>query len=232
MRPKTFIRKHAKGQDDHVDAWLMSYADLITLLFMLFAIFVSASVAKHGHPSLARGEPEHPYLQARSGTLALGTRFDEAYRTLAGTVTSFSADQYIAVEKIDRGITIDMSSLRFFARGSADIPTEQLPVLRALAQGLKNNLQDGDTIEVEGYTADEPVRNSPFANNWELSAMRAARITAVLIAEGVDPARLHTLSYADNHPLVPNVDARGNAIPDNRNRNQRVVIRVQSAKNS
>ena len=68
---------------------------------------------------------------------------------------------------------------------------------------------------------------SRYANNWELSAMRAAQIATMMVDDGMDPSLLRTISYAGNRPLVPNLDAGGNPIPENRSRNQRIVIRVE-----
>lgn len=213
---------------DHVDAWLMSYADMITLLFMLFVIFVSFSVSKHG-PSLglAKGEPPHPYIEERNGLMKLGMPFDELHRMLKGIVAVRGEDQNAAVEKTSNGIWIDLSTLSFFGPASADIPESRLPLIKALAQALKKNAPEDLTIAVEGYTDDQPLAGSMFANNWELSAMRAARIVNILIAEGIDPSRLRATSYAGSRPLVPNVDAAGNPIAENRNRNQRIVIKAE-----
>src|SRR4051812_28542138 len=117
--PKAKVKRHVKGQVDHVDAWLMSYADLITLLFMMFVIFVSISISHKDHTvSVSRGEPEHPYLKHLSGTLELGTPYDETYRTLVGLVVTNEADQHIAVEKSAHGVQVDMSSLYFFEPGT------------------------------------------------------------------------------------------------------------------
>jgi len=229
MLPKSHLRKHVKGQADHADAWLMSYADLITLLFMLFVIFVSVSVTKNSDSKvITHGEPEHPHFENRSGTLALGTKYDEAYRTLVGVVVTSQADQYIAVAKTERGITIDISASHFFDSGTADIPLYQLPVLKALLHTLKGRGLEGSVISVEGHTNDEPLRNSRFANNWELSAMRATQIVRMLIDDGMDPALLRAVSYGGNRPLVPNKDIAGTPISENRNRNQRIVIRVET----
>jgi len=229
MLPKSRVARPVNGQTDHIDAWLISYADLITLLFMVFVIFVSVSSAKSGSgTSASHGEPPHPILQKLSGTLALGTPFDETYRALSGIVTSNHADQDIAVEKTTHGVTIDLSVTQFFKPGSAEIPPEQLPLLHLIAQTLKEHMTGNNIIEVEGHTDDAPPENSPFANDWELSSMRAARITSQLADDGIDPASLRATGYAGNHPLVPNKDSAGHIIPRNKERNQRIIIRLES----
>jgi chemotaxis protein MotB len=221
--------KFTKGQDDHVDAWLMSYADLITLLFIFFAIFFSASLTKHNEiTALTRGEPEHPYVKPHYGPLALGTAFDEMYTGVMGAVVAHNVDPYVAVEKTSHSLSIDLSSLKFFIPGTADIPSEQLPALKNVAQALKSSDLSNTTIEVEGYTDDSPLENSPYANSWELAAMRATRVVGILINEGIDPTHLRAMSYANNRPVVPNDDYQGKPIPENRSRNQRVVIKVEA----
>jgi len=227
MLPKP-IRKYTQGQADHIDAWLISYADLITLLFTLFVIFVSVTVTKYGHSTTVRSEPEY-YLEKHSGLMALGTRYDELYRSVGAVIVNNAADQQIAVEKSTRGLAIDISATQFFERGSASILPGKLALLHDIVQTIKNETHDDDVIEVESYTDDTPFQEGPFADNWELTAMRSSHIVKLLIGEGIAPSRLHALSFADNKPLVPNRDAQGSPIPENRDRNQRVVIRVESA---
>ncbi len=221
--------KQTMGQDDHVDAWLMSYADMITLLLMLFILFVSLSGSKHGNlKDLSRSEPQRPYVFERYGTINLGTPFDETYQLLVGLVSTNRNDQNISVEKTQHGMWVDMSSVAFFKQGSADIPEEALPLLQSVARTITSGTQAGDIIEVEGYTSDEELGgDSPFANNWELASMRAARIASILTEQGVSASRLRAVGYGANNPVVPNTDEAGNPILENQKRNQRVVIWLQ-----
>ncbi len=227
------IRRHSKGQTDHVDAWLMSYADLITLLFMLFVILISVSVSRQNHPmSMNRGvEQEHPVGTHKSGTLELGTSFDEAYRTLVGVIMSSDADQFISLQKTNRGIAIDVSAVQFFDDGSSNIPPAQMAIIVKLAQALKANVQPAYTIEVEGHTSGKDAERGMPMNDWSLAALRAATIVNVLQEEGVNPAQLRATSFAGTQPLVPNRDAKGNDIESNRLRNQRIIIRMETPSN-
>lgn len=214
--------RHIKGQADHVDAWLMSYADLITLLFMLFVILISISVQRQNQISgTHHGEPEHPAGLHKSGTLELGTPFDEAYRTLVGTVMSHDADQYVSLQKTGRGVSVDISAPRLFEDGSAVLSPQQLTFLRALAKTLKEHSAEHDAIEVEGHT------DGGRGNDWSLAALRAASIVELFQDEGLDPASLRATSYAGARPLVPNFDASGKPIADNQARNQRIIIRLE-----
>lgn len=232
-KPKTLLKKYAKGQADHIDAWLMSYADMITLLFIVVVIAIPITVnklhnsnieAKDGTPL---GDPEHPYhIADHTGLLAVNTTYDEAYRSLIGVVVDNREDENIAVEKNNKGLWLDISVPLIFEEGTADIREEQMPLVKSLAISLKKNIPQGATIAIEGYTDDKPPEDRKFANNWELSSMQTAKIASLLVAEGIDEKSLHTTSYAGNSPIVPNTDTSGKPIAKNRIRNKRIVIKV------
>jgi chemotaxis protein MotB len=225
IRRRARFRRKNHGPADHADAWLMSYADMITLLFMLFVVAASVTLSKHGTDS--HGEPDHPYfLSNHSGLLSLGTPYDELYRSLEGVVASRNADQAVAVEKNSDGLWMDMSSVQLFRAGTAEIPAAQMPFVQMIARTLKNTMPPESRIDVQGYTDDTPPVAGGVADNWELSALRAARLVKLLVQEGVNPALLHASGYGDTHPIVPNSDEAGNAIAQNHLRNQRMVIRV------
>jgi chemotaxis protein MotB len=207
----------------------MSYADMITLLFIIVVISIPVTISRHEKTQESRnGEPEHPYLLSNhSGLLSVATAYDEAFRSVSGIIISNQEEENISVGKTDHGIWIDISSPLLFEEGAADIREEQKDMLKSIARSLKINAPPGSAIEVGGYTSDEPLENSKYANNWELSAMRAARIVSFMEEEGVEPERLRGVGYGGNAPLVPNIDGFGKPIAKNRIRNQRVVIRVE-----
>jgi|CXWL01.1.fsa_nt_gi chemotaxis protein MotB len=230
-RPRTFLQKHVRGQADNIDAWLISYADMITLLFIVVVIAIPVAMNKNNtNPDAPRGEPEHPYyISDHSGLLSVNTTYDEAYRSVSGIIINNSADEDIAVEKSKHGMWLDISVPFIFEDGSADIREEQIPFIKSLVRSIKNNIPENAKLEIEGYTDDKPLENSIFANKWELSSLQTARIASLLIAGGIDSKSLRITSYAGNAPIVPNVDGFGKPIDKNRIRNQRVVIRVETA---
>lgn len=228
MLPK--IARRGKEKDDHVDAWLMSYADLITLLFIFFVIFVGTTYTTRTKPNesapIAREQPANPYKERSFGLLNLANPFENVYQALSGVVDATSEQKNISVERTDRGVWIDISAFSLFAEGSADIGNAQMPLLQTVARAIAANSVNAN-IEVQGYTDDAPPAHSVYANNWELAAMRAARVANWLAVEGVDPARISAVSYGPNKPVVPNADAAGKPIDENRSRNQRIVIRME-----
>lgn len=209
-------------QEEGVDGWLMSYADMITLLLCFFIIFVSTS-----EPRQERLVAATQGMKEKFGSLSLDSPYDGVYRDIIGIVAQNNADRNIAVEKTSRGMRVEISGIQFFLPGSAEIPESQLVVLKDIARALKAGTLVHYSIDIEGHTHDGAPPGAEYASNWELAAARAARIVRLLIEEGVDPTRLRATSYADTQPLLPNKDAAGNSIPGNREQNDRVIVRVE-----
>lgn len=219
--------KHIKGQLDHTDAWLMSYADLITLLFMFFVILVSVSYSQHSQvASPIEDKPEQTVGGLHSGLMMLQTPFDKVYQSLTGVIMANNADQDIAVKNTTNDLLLDISAPLCFEAGTANIRKDAEPILTAIADALKT-APDDSFIEVAAYADDELPSNSVFADNWELTSMQALHIVRFMVAAGVDSTKLHASSFAANQPIVPNVDIYGNPIAKNRLRNQRIIIKLE-----
>ena len=213
-------RKHQT--EDNVDSWLMSYADMITLLLCFFVIFVSVSEPKKDRLSaLSEG------MAGKFGTVELATPFQAVFQSLQAVVENHQVLKDIAIEKGEKTIALEVSSLSFYKDKSADFNEQMIPVLEDLTQTL-NGIQFMDyRVTVEGHTSDVPVNTGYYPSNWELSSARAARMVRFFIDHGVKPERLRAVGYADTKPKVPNLDISGNAIVKNRKLNERVVIKIE-----
>ncbi len=216
-------RKPSSSHDEgNTDAWLMSYADMITLLLCFFIIYVSTS-----EPRQDRFAAATQGFQRQFGTLHLDTPYDGVYRDVQGIIKDNDADQNIDIEKTPRGLLMEVSAIHCFAGNSAEISSAQLPMLQAIAAAFKNTDLGKYTIEIEGHTDNTMADPAMFASNWELSAARAARVVRLFAEAGIAPGYLRAVALADTRPAVPNEDAGGRPIPENQARNQRVVIRVE-----
>ena len=85
-------------------------------------------------------------------------------------------------------------------------------------------------ITIEGHTSDVAISSAMYPSNWELSSARASRLVRLFIDQGIDPDRLRAVGYADSLPKVPNLDTGGKPIPENRARNERMVVKVEKTK--
>jgi chemotaxis protein MotB len=224
----------------HADDWLITYADMISLLLCFFVIFfVILSAHKNGHeetptapvPAQSHNQPLHqsnPAISAFNKPDNSGNSLADEVATRIGKPFGAEPTPATAAEpKGDRISLLEITSSAFFGSGSADLSESGKSILRDIAVELKSNQYDGYQIVVEGHTDDTPIATARFSSNWELSTARAAAVVRYFLDQGLPAQRLRAAGYADTQPKVPNRDADGNAIPENQAQNRRVVIQLE-----
>ncbi len=230
--------RNAQKEEAHVDDWLMTYADLITLLLCFFAVFIAITVPDERKFEEARAKVVEQFAGGDSdkmkGTYSLPlaekdtpVTSDDLYEALPSIVDRFVDQNDVEVEKGDRITTIEMNSAPFFPKGAATLSQEGVKILAEIQPSLMNEEYRDYKISVEGHTDNIPIKTAQFPSNWELSTARAASVVRSLIDLGVPANRLRAVGFADSSPKVPNGDEAGTAIPDNQAQNRRVVIRLE-----
>lgn len=227
-------------EEAHVDDWLMTYADMITLLLCFFAVFIAISVPEQEKFENAKKKVVESFAGATSdhlkGQYALPeTQLDTPlsselpFKALPAIVDRFNTEQEtnVEVEKGDRITTVEMNTASFYDPGSANLNTNGLVVLDGLLPDLMSKDYEDYTISVEGYTDDSPIRTAQFPSNWELSTARAAAVVRYLAEKGVPTQRMRAVGYGEAVPKVPNRTEAGAPIIDNQAQNRRVVIRLE-----
>jgi chemotaxis protein MotB len=121
----------------------------------------------------------------------------------------------ISVKEDKNWIEIEISNSVLFLSGSAKLQPEAVPLLKVMSRILR---KFPNSIQVEGFTDNEPISNEVFPSNWELSAARSASVVRLFARSGVDAERLSVVGYGSTRPLADNKTERG------RNRNRRVVL--------
>ncbi|WP_321812203.1 MULTISPECIES: flagellar motor protein MotB [unclassified Burkholderia] len=210
----------AAGRDDdeaegtQSGRWLISYADLVTTLMVLFLALYVLQLAKYNA------------LDARYQTLARhdgGTASapDAATGRMPAWLASLDALKTagrISLVRAPHGIEIGIDAKILFNVGDARLLPDATPVLSQIAQALSAHAS-GDIL-VEGHTDSVPIANAKYESNWELSSARAGSVVRYLADRGVAPHRLAAIGRADTQPLVAGDDAAARA------RNRRVTIFV------
>jgi chemotaxis protein MotB len=209
---------------DHVEvneSWLMSYADMITLLLCFFVIFVSVSEPKKEKISkIADG------MAGKFGAIELSTPFQGAYQAIDGIVENNRLFKETSITKNSRGIELELANGSFFLPDSVDFQPDKLPVLEQMVKAfVALNYMDSRII-IEVHTSDVPPVGA-YNSNWDLSAARAAHLVRFFIEQGIPSFKLKAVGMADSDPKVPNLDAKGEPISQNREKNQRVVIKLE-----
>ncbi len=191
------------------DRWLISYADLMTLLFA-FSMTLYAAHAEHpdrvsipasGHATVARVPKviSTPPTVTPTSTAAPDAALEQRLaRELAGAIGA----RRLELIRDTRGLVVSMPDDAAFPTGSAEATGEA----RRLIERVGDTLRDvPNGIRIEGHTDDVPIRTAKYESNWELSTARASAIVAVLVERvGIDASRLSAAGYGQYHPLNPN----------------------------
>jgi chemotaxis protein MotB len=230
MKPGT------QGRSGH-DRWLISYADLVTLLFALFTtLYAASTLDAHKLTPIAlslrdafdarpvqtvasdRGKPA---IVAPVELIARVTQFEGLKTRLSRELDDAIRAQRLEITTDGRGLVISLPEQATFPVGTADVT----PGARALIGRVAATIARlPNLVRVEGHTDDVPIRTARYASNWELSTARASAVVAFLIESGgIDPTRLSAAGYGQFHPRVPNTSS------ENRARNRRIDLVVLDA---
>ncbi len=197
--------------------WLLTYADMITLLLAFFIILFSISTINKVK------------LQRLVHDMGGGyNNVDAINNPPNGQVVAASKDdmqsmqdqmqQYIQQHKLEQKVqsqmkTVDADKKRelvislltdkaLYDSGKADIKPETQQILDQVDQLLRTRQNQ---IQVEGFTDDVPISNAEFGSNWELSAIRATNVARYLIEkDGLAPVRVSIAGYGQYRPKFPN----------------------------
>jgi len=231
-------RKARLSEEMHVDDWLMTYADMITLLLCFFSIFIAISVPETQKFENAKQKMMETFAGATSETLkgeyALPpTEVDSPpqapipFEALPSIVDRYHAKDMDVEKEGDRITRIEMNSAPFFDKGAASLNADGFAMLESLVPTLIDPKYNGYMISIEGHTDDTPISTVQFPSNWELSTARAAAVVRFLTNQGIPASRLRAIGYGDSVPKVPNRNEANIAIPDHQALNRRVVIRLE-----
>ncbi len=197
-----------RGQEDEL--WLISYADLLTLLIGFFVLLLAVSPVKMAQfermaASISGGAP--PPLEE------LKEKVDEF-------IAQENLQQQVLTREDAEGLAIEFKDALLFDSGSAEIRADGQKAVSSIARMLQTLPKRG--IVIEGYTDDVPISTPRFGSNWELSSQRAINVRAALEQGGVARERMSVRGFADTRPL----QAQG-TVTEQRAANRRVVLRVE-----
>jgi len=127
--------------------------------------------------------------------------------------------------EVDRGLVavvcrppnpiIRLRNRGMFASGSATIESKFVPVLDQLAKALK---EENGSIEIIGYTDNQPIRTVQFPSNFQLSTARAQAARALISRSVGDPSRITAEGRGEANPI------KDNSTPEGREENRRIEI--------
>lgn len=236
-------KKHEEHENH--ERWLITYADLITLLLGLFAVlYASSQVDMNKYRQIVaafnqlfggggvlfggKGVLTVPAPQ-RGGGESKESEFgfsvpktqEKIQATLSSILKSNIKSNKILITSGAEGITVHLLERLLFESGSADLKPEAKAVLDTIAEILRLLPND---IRIEGHTDDRPIHTPKFPSNWHLSIARALNTAYYLMERGVKPEKISIAGYAEFRPIAPN------DTEENRAKNRRVDIVIITRK--
>lgn len=181
--PRSFADPDAEG-------WLVSYADLITLLFIFFALIVAMS---------AVSRVKFDRLAQQVSTKG-ATSLTKIQQDLDRTIREQGLQGRVTTEMTDEGLQVRFSEVLLFASGEARVQNTGTWALQKLSANLREATQ-GFAMAVEGHTDSRPIHTAAFPSNWELSSVRAVNVLHALHELGVPESKMMVRGFAETRPL-------------------------------
>ena len=215
--------KKKKQQPQIDEEWMTTYSDMVTLLLTFFVMMLALS-----SPDPAKFEKVRAGMTEAMSNKEITRPIEMLLVELTDDIQSLQdEDKPVSIGTDSRGIVMDFEDTIFFDRGSARIKPEAEPILKKIAATLTSQRYRNFQYSIEGHTSNEKFSSAQFHTNWELSSARASAVVSFLESRGVPRIRLMAIGMADISPKYPNLDMFGEPIPQNRQRNNRISIRIE-----
>jgi chemotaxis protein MotB len=239
-------RPVTKKQKDNAERWLLTYADMITLLMLFFIILYSMSAVNPqrfqemqeafssvfnggeftifdtrggGGAGVLQGLTPGQKVQSNRGGKRAGTGGQSILRNQAlSSLQNLVKAGKVKVIITENGFAISLVSDLFFASASAALNPDAMPVLQQVADFVG---QIPNSLVVEGHTDTIPPDAVRWpGGNWQLAAERSVAVLQTLEDYGVPTERLSASSYGSTRPVQSNDTEEGRA----QNRRVDIVI--------
>ncbi len=236
IRQKKAFSDFKRHGESGRDRWLLTYADMITLLLVLFVVLFAISalnMAKYREFRQSAAQALGSYVPTATTTLpAVSNPAPKAtpqtkllgliQEQLIAALSAKGLVGDVSISSDSTGITVGLAAdSAFFGTDSAQLAPIGKEVVDVIAGVLKSY---PNAIEVAGYTDNEPITGGVYATNWALSAARSTTVVIRMTkVGGVDPSSIALVGYGQYHPLA------SNATPGGQAKNRRVDIIVSSS---
>ena len=226
-------RRKKESCDENLDRWLLTYADLITLLLAFFIVMYSMSqldakkfgkmaealngILKGGDQIIDSGELNEEI--SGHGLLKLGN-LRMIQQKIEEKFSKLGREEELQTEITERGLVVHIMESALFREGSSTLENRAVEILDLVYARIKDL---PNHVRVEGHTDDRPIRTPQFPSNWELSAARATEVVRYFIDNhAMPPDKVSALGYGKYRPI------RANNSIENRAKNRRVDIVVMT----
>jgi chemotaxis protein MotB len=222
------MKKKHEEEHENSERWLLTYADLITLLMAFFTIMYAMSSADiqkfktlSTSLSMAFGSGgknmltnySGPVIQSQNNSF-VNIRDNNEFKSVVKMVKEYAAKQGIS-KKVDariteRGLVVNLADSLLFESGSAELSTKAQELLDRLADILFATKKQ---IRVEGHTDNVPIHTARYQSNWQLSTDRATNVIIYWITKHPEQAaNLSAAGYGEFRPVASNDSNEGRTL--------------------
>lgn len=219
-----------------VDGWVMTYADMMSLLLTFFVLIVSFSSLQHSKFQQAAQSlqeafglldhqesviefrnPVYPDRPDDSNDIAVYYEMQE----LEQVILDQGLDKEVEIQLQENGVMFRIQAPFLFGSGQAELREEPRKVLDELSALFRKFPY---LVRIEGHTDSVPINSEQYPSNWELSAARAVTVARYFQGLGLPPERIAATGYGEYQPIDDNATTEG------RGKNRRVEIFLQMDK--
>jgi chemotaxis protein MotB len=226
-------RKRREEEQENHERWLLTYADLITLLLAFFIMMYTLSkqdavkyqevtsylraIFTGGTAILNKGGAADAATEAMPSAEELNRQImKQLEEEIKSMMPADGKDHNITVFVDERGIVVRVLDKAFFDEGKADLKERAKAAIKKIIPIID---QVNRPVRIEGHTDNVPISTNEFKSNWELSVRRATEVVRYIIDFGeLGPEKISAAGYAEYKPLMPN------STPENRALNRRIEI--------
>lgn len=219
----------SSGHGGEFGRWMVSYADFLTLLFVLFVILYSMgqtdlekykemaqsfekafSIGGGGptrvvDPQINRlgnnDEESEPAPIVIEGIPRQTSTGMDVADELTQMLSQSELANEVSIQNNIEGVLISVSEKLLFKSGTAELHTDAYEVLDVLVEML---LPLENEIKIVGHTDNTPPLDELIPDNWVLSTLRAYTIVEYFVSNGIDPTRLVAAGRGEYQPIFPN----------------------------
>lgn len=214
---------------DNTERYLLTYADLMNLLLILFIILFAYSqvdtqkfqqLSQSLGAAFGNGSPPSVVSGGASGNSLINfpatmpspvipstmedSQYDAAEKAISNLIDKGGMAGDVSVNMTERGIVMSIDATFAFKSGSAELEKDAKEKVLEIGRTILTKMPNKH-IRIEGHTDNVPINSAKFPSNWELSGSRATNVLRLLVDQvGLNPKLISAVAYGDSMPLVPN----------------------------
>lgn len=174
-------------------------------------------MGRYEHLQREKGQLTQRISQDQQTIEELQRQIEERKQT-PGEVTGFEGYE-VALDPGAGTITVTLPNTILFSPGKATLKKAINTDLDHIQSVLQSRYA-GKEVDIVGHTDSDPIKKSPWKDNWELSAQRALTVARYLMKRGVPDDKIRAVGCGAARPVASNATASG------KGRNRRVEIVV------